>query len=63
MAVGSERDWLMVFTLSGALSVHKILLAFALGKRLKYESLSVIYYRSMGGKFSFLWNYLFTKNV
>ena len=34
MAVGSEQDWVMVFTLSGALSVHKILLAFALGETL-----------------------------
>ena len=31
MAVGSEKDWLMVFTLTGALSLHKALLAFALG--------------------------------
>ena len=31
MAVGSETKWINVFVLTGALSLHKILLAFALG--------------------------------
>ncbi|KAL5266580.1 hypothetical protein ACHWQZ_G003829 [Mnemiopsis leidyi] len=41
MAVGSEKDWLMVFTLTGALSLHKALLAFALGCKIVEESQSL----------------------
>eukprot|EP00116_Pleurobrachia_bachei_P016371 sb/3476633/ len=37
MAVGSESDWLMVFTVTAALSVHKVLLAFALGVKIVDE--------------------------
>lgn len=42
MAVGSENDWIMVFTTTGALSVHKALLAFALGVKIVEEGQTVM---------------------